>query len=766
MAKNEIQSFEEYVKVVRASRLVDDRLLEEIVRDLKGFSDENDCYGLARKLQEQELVTFWQNSHLLKGRSKGFFLGGYKLLDFLGSGGMSTVYLAEHLKMRRKVAIKVLLSSQTDRAALPRFRQECRAVAALDHPNIIRAHDFDTDGSFHYLVMEYVDGPSLDVLAEEIGTFPHATAADYIRQAAEGLQHAHDSHMVHRDIKPSNLLLDPDGVVKILDLGVARVTGPGASLTIASNQNLLGTLDYMAPEQAVDSHGVDGRADVYSLGCTLYFLLAGHPPFPDGQSMQKLLAHQLKQPAPLSQKRPEIPPDLVAAVEQMMANRPGDRFQTMTDVSRGLAPFSVASPIAVPKSKSAAGRAPKRAAAPSAKMASRTSLAPIRLAFWSPSSETGKTRHALCLAQAAADRGGRVLLCDLDPKADLSLALLGDELPAAEEHLKSFLLPTDAFPPPALPTGNNGLFLLPCPPNEESFFTEIEPRPEKLRDSLQLIERYFEWIGLDVPSRFDALKRLGLSACEYLVTPVPLTAEGLAGLENSLQAAAEASQDHPSLTMLGALFLAERPCSDEPKELSPEEQGFQDQALRRLEQADVAPFETIMFRREESADATANAARRSLSLVAEIINRVVASVFYTRRADLPAQQAAGSPEDREAKASRDAALSKEYREQKEWLESLYAQEGEEVLVADFSELNTANAGSLSYCVWNEGLVSLLPRTDLIAFVQEGAPDLHMVNWGKVIKIAGELLDPAKGLSPERFRVERFPSAEQLEIMTR
>ncbi|MEK6235301.1 MAG: protein kinase, partial [Planctomycetales bacterium] len=241
----------------------------------------------------------------------------------------------------RRVAIKVLMEAQADQVALKRFRRECQAVASLDHRNIVRAHDFDSDGKFHYLVMEFVDGPSLDILVEQKGTLPPATVADYISQAAKGLHHAHLDGMVHRDMKPSNLLLDPKGIVKVLDMGVARITSAtDDSLTLQSNQTLLGTIDYLAPEQALNSHDVDVRADVYSLGCTFYFLAAGRPPFPDGVQAQKLLAHQMQKPQPLAELRPDMPEALIAVGDRMMEKKPEDRQQTMLEVVDELDPWT------------------------------------------------------------------------------------------------------------------------------------------------------------------------------------------------------------------------------------------------------------------------------------------------------------------------------------------------------------------------------------------------------------------------------------------
>jgi len=241
--------------------------------------------------------------------------------------------------MQRRVAIKVLPTKRVDDSSyLARFYQEAQAAARLDHRNIVRAYDIDNQGSQHYLVMEFVDGSDLQHVVKDGGPVDYVTAANYIAQAAEGLQHAHESELVHRDVKPANLLVDAKGTVKLLDLGLARFTDDDrASLTVAHDENVLGTADYLAPEQAISSHNVDARADIYSLGCTLYFLLTGHPPFPEGSLPQRLMAHQTKVPASIRVDRPDAPQGLVAFCEKMMSKSADDRQQSAIEVARDLA---------------------------------------------------------------------------------------------------------------------------------------------------------------------------------------------------------------------------------------------------------------------------------------------------------------------------------------------------------------------------------------------------------------------------------------------
>jgi len=331
-----------FVDSVRRSELIEkDRLagaLAELEQRL-GKDALGNSQAVAAHLREAGLLTNWQCDKLLAGRHKGFLLGKYKLLDHLGTGGMSAVYLAEHVNMQRRVAIKVLPTQRVhDSSYLARFYREARAAASLDHPNIVRAYDVDNQGDTHYLVMEYVQGKDLQRLVKEQKALSFELAADYIRQAAEGLAHAHKMGLIHRDVKPANLLIDPQGLVKVLDLGLARFTDDTqASLTIAHDENVLGTADYLAPEQAVNSHRVDTRVDIYSLGCTLYFALTGHPPFTDGTLPQRLMKHQTTEPASIAKERRGAPAELVAICQRMMAKSPDKRYQTATEVADALA---------------------------------------------------------------------------------------------------------------------------------------------------------------------------------------------------------------------------------------------------------------------------------------------------------------------------------------------------------------------------------------------------------------------------------------------
>jgi serine/threonine protein kinase len=340
----------DFLEKTQRSGLVAAEKLSALLEDLEQRGvDLDDPQAVADALIESELLTRWQVDNLLQGKHKGFFLGAYRLLKPLGRGGMGTVYLAQHEMMRRRCALKVLPQTPLHEGSsvLGRFYIEAQAVAALDHQNIVRAYDVNKETkdnkTVHYLVMEYVDGQDVQAMVQDSGPLDFIKAADFLRQTANGLAHAHENGLVHRDIKPANLLVDKKGVVKILDLGLARFFDDSAqaSLTTTHNETVLGTADYLSPEQALNSHTVDHRTDIYSLGCTAYFMLTGHPPFPDGSVAQRLVAHQIKMPTPIVQERSDAPRDLVAIVDKMMAKGVDERFQNAGEISIALAAWLI-----------------------------------------------------------------------------------------------------------------------------------------------------------------------------------------------------------------------------------------------------------------------------------------------------------------------------------------------------------------------------------------------------------------------------------------
>ena len=268
-------------------------------------------------------------------------LGRYRLEGRLGGGGVGEVFLAHDPVMDRRVALKVLATGRLgDAMALARFRREIRNLSRLNHPHIVSAFDADSEGSVQFLIMEYVPGTDLARLVRRDGPLPVGAAAEAIRQVATGLQHAHLAGLVHRDIKPSNLLVGPGGLVKIADLGLARAVGEAPGAHDTQDGSTLGTPDYMAPEQARDPRRADIRADIYGLGCTLYFLLTGRVPFPVPGYVAKLLAHREAEPTPLEALRPGVPPGLADVVRKMMAKDPARRHQAPLEVALALQPFA------------------------------------------------------------------------------------------------------------------------------------------------------------------------------------------------------------------------------------------------------------------------------------------------------------------------------------------------------------------------------------------------------------------------------------------
>jgi serine/threonine protein kinase len=283
----------------------------------------------------------------------------FRIVSQLGRGGMGVIYLAEHRVLQKRFALKVINPSVLDNpGALARFQTEARAVATLDHANIARCHDADQAGDLHFLVMEYVEGMSLWQLLQKKGPMSVASACHCVCQAALGLQHAFEHGLAHRDIKPQNLMLTPKGQVKVLDFGLARMRGPkdvGKGLTQADS--FMGTPEYVSPEQATDARQADIRADIYSLGCTLYALLTGRPPFQEDTMVKLVMAHIEKQPPALHELRPDVPADVSAIAAKMLAKDPAQRYQRPVEVAQALAPFAKAGSKARP-----AGAAPVKSA--------------------------------------------------------------------------------------------------------------------------------------------------------------------------------------------------------------------------------------------------------------------------------------------------------------------------------------------------------------------------------------------------------------------
>jgi serine/threonine protein kinase len=341
----------EFVELVRKSGVAENDLIDSYLEKQNNNGDApTDPNRFASQMVREGVITFFQAEQLLLGKWKRFHIGKYKVLERLGQGGMGQVFLCEHMLMRRRVAVKVLPTARAeDPIALERFYREARAVAALDHVNLVRAFDIDQDENLHFLVMEYVDGVNFMDLVKKSGPMDALRACHYIRQAAIGLDYAHQvAGLVHRDIKPGNILVDRIGIVKILDMGLARFFNDSSDDSSRQlDEPVIGTADYLSPEQAHDSFSADIRSDLYSLGATFYFMLTGRPPFPDGSVAQKLIAHQTRMPTPLQELRPEIPMEVADVVERLMQKSPGDRFQTPALLDEALIPLTI-TPIPPP----------------------------------------------------------------------------------------------------------------------------------------------------------------------------------------------------------------------------------------------------------------------------------------------------------------------------------------------------------------------------------------------------------------------------------
>jgi response regulator RpfG family c-di-GMP phosphodiesterase/serine/threonine protein kinase len=347
-------TLEEFLQNLNESRLVGEHELLPFLADRPELG-EQDAPLLAEALVAHGLLNEYQSRRILAGQTFGLVLGNYRVLDRIGSGGMGVVYKAEHIHMKRTVALKVLAIDEEEAQAvfLERFTSEMQALAVLRHPNIVLAFDageVEVPGGqgkvLRYLVMEFVQGRDLEQYVIEHGPLPIPLACDFIRQAANGLRHAHEHGLIHRDIKPSNLLVaaneergfggQPSGQIKILDFGLARL----CRRRHTEAHSLLGTVDYMAPEQARDARAVDIRADIYALGGTLHWLLTGEKPFPKERTIiEELLARQHEAPVPVRSLRPDVPEELEIVVGRMMARDPVDRFPSPLSVIAALNEF-------------------------------------------------------------------------------------------------------------------------------------------------------------------------------------------------------------------------------------------------------------------------------------------------------------------------------------------------------------------------------------------------------------------------------------------
>jgi serine/threonine-protein kinase len=296
--------------------------------------------ALLRELLRRGWLTPLQHSYLVEGRVAELFPGGYVILDKLGEGAMGAVFKASEPRKQRTVVVKFLHRDLVqDERMRRRFQREVAASTRLHHPNVVATLDHGEADGRPYFVMEYVPGQDLADRVADGGPLPVAVACDYVRQAALGLQHAHDNGLIHRDVKPSNLMVTAAGAVKLLDLGLCRLrenSGVGGGVELTRQGAALGTPEYMAPEQARDSTKVDIRADLYSLGCTLYYLLAGRPPFLAPAPLAVVRCQLLDEPPPIDRFRPDVPAAVRAVVHRLLSKAPAERYQTPAELARAL----------------------------------------------------------------------------------------------------------------------------------------------------------------------------------------------------------------------------------------------------------------------------------------------------------------------------------------------------------------------------------------------------------------------------------------------
>ena len=333
-------SLEQFVQYLTQSGLMSASEVSSFQDTLPPDRKPKDGEALARELVKANKLTKYQAQVVYQGKTKGLAFGEYRVLDKLGQGGMGVVLKAQHQRMDRIVAVKTIAGTALRSPdAAKRFYREVKAAAKLNHPNIVQAYDASEHEGIHYLVMEYVEGKDLAALVKEKGPLRIDQAVDYIIQAARGLQYAHKQGIVHRDIKPANLLLDKEGTVKILDMGLARIAGFAGEEDqdrLTASGQVMGTCDYMAPEQAVDTHHADARSDIYSLGCTIYRLLTGEVLYKKETLVQVLLSHQQAPIPSLCKARTDVSPQLDAVYQKMVAKRAEERYQTMTEAITAL----------------------------------------------------------------------------------------------------------------------------------------------------------------------------------------------------------------------------------------------------------------------------------------------------------------------------------------------------------------------------------------------------------------------------------------------
>ena len=323
--------------VIRSSGVLGDRQLAEIKSKVLQGDYPLDSAALAERLVRDNLLTPFQAKRLLSNRPQGLIVGRYIILDRIGSGSMGRVYRAHHVMMDRVVALKIIAPEiSSNERVVARFQREMKLVGRLDHPNVVRAFDADQINKVLYIVMEYVAGTSLGDRLKKKGPIPAAEMVDYAAQAALGLAHAHEQGIVHRDIKPSNILLNEDRRIKILDLGLGVLMEADSAATFATADGIaVGTVDYMSPEQACGRE-VDGRSDLYGLGCSMYHLMSGKLPFPGDSPIERLGKRISGRHTPITDFLPDIPSNFVRVLDKLLAHKPHERYATAAEAAKAL----------------------------------------------------------------------------------------------------------------------------------------------------------------------------------------------------------------------------------------------------------------------------------------------------------------------------------------------------------------------------------------------------------------------------------------------
>jgi serine/threonine protein kinase len=327
LSGTETPTVEGFLKTVLKSGLLDRAQLQDALRDVPK-EQRDDPNALADHLIRKGKLSRFQAGKILRGVGRGLLLDHYQVLAPIGRGGMSTVYLARDDRSGELVALKLLPPSRwrNEERLLARFQREMDLSHRVAHPHLAWTYESGACQSVYYIAMEYIPGKTLARVVAESGPLPPPRAARLMAEAASALEHAHNQGLIHRDLKPSNIMITPNDHVKVLDLGLALVQGEQAEQRVIGGQGyIVGTMDYIAPEQTTDSAGVDGRADIYSLGCTLYFALSGQPPFPGGSSRDKVRRHRGEEPVPLVRLAPWVPPGFAEYVRGMMAKDPAAR---------------------------------------------------------------------------------------------------------------------------------------------------------------------------------------------------------------------------------------------------------------------------------------------------------------------------------------------------------------------------------------------------------------------------------------------------------